>query len=377
MKDCCVATCSQPFCGAGNLIKAFGVALNDDAGDNTGGDGFPDCIDPSMVPITIHVQNFVSSYETKTTWEDCHPSLSLYCDKKNVISIIMDKSMEGNSETVMVEDGAECTLEIQNTTSTAGGCTLVIQNTTTFLSRSIDVIWFFNYTIYHDKAMEVKIDEGFSFEEGTKQFIRIKDCFFDTISGHGYDFQGINYIDLTRKFNWIVKHDAGNQPCSRDFSIERYALSMMKMPMTSNVSDDSEFWINDKWHCMWPGVKCSEGFVVGLDLAKIEGIRENTRHCMRPDVECNENFVAGLDLTEIESISEYTTIFNEIGLLTNLQRLDFSYQGLAGSIPSEVGLLTQLPYLSLGESPFSVFFLHYENYTYLSCPSYFILWFSF
>jgi hypothetical protein len=199
--------------------------------------------------------------------------------------------------------------------------------------------------------MQVSIDEGFSFEEGTKQFIRIKDCFFDTISGHGYDFQGINYIDLTRKFNWIVKHDAGNQPCSRDFSIERYALSMMKMPMTSKVSDDSEFWINDKWHCMWPGVKCSEGFVVGLDLAKIEGIRENTRHCMRPDVECNENaleyFVAGLDLTEIESISEYTTIFNEIGLLTNLKRLDFSYEGLAGSIPSEVGLLTQLPYLSL------------------------------
>ena len=37
----------------------FGVAVN------ILGDGFPDCIDPSMVPITIHVQNFVSSVGLK------------------------------------------------------------------------------------------------------------------------------------------------------------------------------------------------------------------------------------------------------------------------------------------------------------------------
>ena len=337
MKDCCVATCSQPFCGAGNLIKAFGVALNDDAGDNTGGDGFPDCIDPSMVPITIHVQNFVSSYETKTTWEDCHPSLSLYCDKKNVISIIMDKSMEGNSETVMVEDGAECTLEIQNTTSTAGGCTLVIQNTTTFLSRSIDVIWFFNYTIYHDEA-SVKIDGGSSFEDGTKEFFRIPDCFLDTIVDYSSDSQTILYNDLTRKFNWLAEHDAGNQPCSSDFSIERYALSIMNMPsimpminltlpminLTSNVIDDSKLWMNDNRHCMWPSVECSQGFVVGLDLTKVDGI------------------------------SGYT-IPNEIGILTNLQKLDLYSTGLIGSIPTEVGLLTELTSLRLSKRLFSFF----------------------
>ena len=37
--------------------------------------------------------------------------------------------------------------------------------------------------------MKVLIDEGFSFEEGTKQFMRIRDCFLDTIFGHGYDSQ--------------------------------------------------------------------------------------------------------------------------------------------------------------------------------------------
>ena len=271
MKDCCAATCSQPFCGAGNLNKAFGVTLN-----ASGVVGFPDCIDPSMVPITIHVQNFVNSYEPQfaltddngydadfrnnltskfgdlegirgnfndfITWmnnndpngdpwskeelssilsDSISPSLSLYCDQKNVISISMDNFMENNSETVMVEDGAECTLEIENTTDARKS------------------LWYINYTIYHDEAMQVKIEEGFSFEEGTKQFIRIQDCFLYTIFGHGYDFQDINYSDLARKFNWIVEHDVGNQPCSSDFSMERYALNVMNMALinlTSNVS---------------------------------------------------------------------------------------------------------------------------------------------
>ena len=353
MKDCCAATCSQPFCGAGNLNKAFGVTLN-----ASGVVGFPDCIDPSMVPITIHVQNFVNSYEPQfaltddngydadfrnnltskfgdlegirgnfndfITWmnnndpngdpwskeelssilsDSISPSLSLYCDQKNVISISMDNFMENNSETVMVEDGAECTLEIENTTDARKS------------------LWYINYTIYHDEAMQVKIEEGFSFEEGTKQFIRIQDCFLYTIFGHGYDFQDINYSDLARKFNWIVEHDVGNQPCSSDFSMERYALNVMNMALinlTSNVNDDSELWMNDDMHCMWPSVECKQGLVVGLDLTKVDGI-------------------VGY------------TIPNEIGILTNLQKLDLSSTGLIGSIPTEVGLLTVLTSLRLGE----------------------------
>ena len=200
LQDCCAATCSEPFCGAGNLTKAFGVDVN------ISGNGFPDCKDPSMVPITIHVQNFVNSIEPQyinidfldkewdiikldhgkelredlvqlfgdlegirsnidefVTWMNNHeplggsvsvdlskedlsfifsdpkaPVLSLYCDQKNVISIRMDKSMEGNYETVMVKDGAECTLEIENTTTWE------------------ESIWYFNFIIYHDEAMQVK-----------------------------------------------------------------------------------------------------------------------------------------------------------------------------------------------------------------------------
>ena len=227
------------------------------------------------------------------------PSLSLYCDQKNVLSISMDKFMEDNYETVMVEDGAECTLEIEKATR---------------LADAREPLWYINYTIYHDEAMKVNIDEGFSYEDGTKQFKRIRDCFLDTIFSYGYDFQNINYSDLTRKYNWLAEHDAGNQPCSSDFSIERYALSIMNMALmnlTSNASDDSELWMNDDMHCMWPSVECKQGLVVGLDL------------------------------TDVDGISGYT-IPNEIGILTNLQMLDLSDTGLIGSIPTEVGLLTEL-----------------------------------
>ena len=68
MKDCCAATCSQPSCGTGNFTEAFGVTLN-----TSGVVGFSDCIDPSMVPITIHVQDFGSSFEPEvifSQWED-------------------------------------------------------------------------------------------------------------------------------------------------------------------------------------------------------------------------------------------------------------------------------------------------------------------
>ena len=40
---------------------------------NISGDGFPDCKDPSMIPITIHVQDFVSSFEPQfifSQWDD-------------------------------------------------------------------------------------------------------------------------------------------------------------------------------------------------------------------------------------------------------------------------------------------------------------------
>ena len=97
-----------------------------------------------------------------------------------------------------------------------------------------------------------------------------------------------------------MENDAGNQPCSSDFPMEKYALSIMNMPLinlASNVSDDSELRMNDDMHCLWPGVECKQGLVVGL--------------------------------TEVDGISGYT-IPNEIGILTNLKKLSVYDTGLIG-----------------------------------------------
>ena len=61
-------------------------------------------------------------------------------------------------------------------------------------------------------------------------------------------------------------------------------------------------------------------------------------HCMWPSVECKYGLVVGLDLTKVDGISGYT-IPSKIGILI-------------GSIPTEVGLLTELTSLRLGKRLF-------------------------
>eukprot|EP00536_Pseudo-nitzschia_multiseries_P004323 jgi/Psemu1/302493/fgenesh1_kg.71_\ len=49
--DCCSATCSHSICGIGAVTEPFNVK-------NATGSGFSKCTDPSMFPITIHLENF-------------------------------------------------------------------------------------------------------------------------------------------------------------------------------------------------------------------------------------------------------------------------------------------------------------------------------
>ena len=74
-------------------------------------------------------------------------------------------------------------------------------------------------------------------------------------------------------------------------------------------------------------------------------------------VECKQGLVVGLDLTKVEGLSSGESGFiipNEIGILTNLQKLDLYNTGLIGSIPTKIGLLTELTSLGLCKRLFSV-----------------------
>jgi len=157
-KDCCSATCTESACGIDDITEAFGVVSN--------GDGFPYCMDPFMRPLTLtisavissreyelktwssddvlnkkyadvndvldNIDEFVLDYKNTTGNEDIEvndmieyfsedpvmPPLLLDCDGKNVLSININKSMTNGSQTVWVQDGAECILIIKNSTST-------------------------------------------------------------------------------------------------------------------------------------------------------------------------------------------------------------------------------------------------------------------
>ena len=50
--DCCAATCNQPSCGMEGLTSVFGNA-------NITGDGYSDCRDPSMVSMTIRLDDIL------------------------------------------------------------------------------------------------------------------------------------------------------------------------------------------------------------------------------------------------------------------------------------------------------------------------------
>mmetsp|Transcript_15560 Transcript_15560/g.43110 ORF Transcript_15560/g.43110 Transcript_15560/m.43110 type:complete len:83 (+) Transcript_15560:372-620(+) len=53
--DCCSDTCSHPICGIKTMDEAFGMKLD------IPGNGFPQCKDPNMAPMTILIQNLTES----------------------------------------------------------------------------------------------------------------------------------------------------------------------------------------------------------------------------------------------------------------------------------------------------------------------------
>lgn len=162
------------------------------------------------------------------------------------------------------------------------------------------------------EGFSMKIEEGFSFEEGMLHFKRIPECFLDTLFTCGCNVFKYSYSELTQKFEWITKHDPGNNPCDNNFSMERYILSIMNFAPTTNGR------INNERHFMWPGISCKKG----------------------------SGSVTSIDLTE-KSLSG--SINTEIGLFINLERLMLRGNTLTGSILTEIGSLTALEILWLGE----------------------------
>jgi hypothetical protein len=256
--DCCAATCNGSNCGANGLTSVFGSS-------NIFGTGFHNCTDPDMVPVTIRLNDIKSSRsvefndyvgakvkpwgpkkDTKTEidWRTVRPVetyLNLDCDEKPVLTIYIEDAMVDKSETVMVNDGANCTLVVRNTD---------------------DPTWFINYTLFHGSGKDaVEILTRHSKQAERIQFNRIPSCFFEKLGDHldaalMYTASGPS----RQAVDWLVQDAGGKIECDNNF-IERYALAVLDF----TVNGMAKF-ISQERQCIWEFITCDQGAVTSIDL---------------------------------------------------------------------------------------------------------------
>jgi len=329
--DCCAATCESSVCSIGGLENAFGSI-------NTTGDGYSNCDDPGMVPLTIRLEGFTNSRdpkllelskENRTYIEESWPSfwdeeptdarLSLSCDGTKILKFDVNDSMENQNETVMVSDGADCEIHIKNATS--------------FNSDwSDDPLWYVNYTVYlgHEGMMtnstsETLILQEYSYDNSVVSFDIIPKCYFEKLSDH-IDRMNVHMGNnpSSKAINWLMRDESEESDCKLEAFLTRYILSVLNFaaPIDPSISLNG-LWIQEKEISRWPNILC-----IGDLAPKKLGYFQ-------------------LDLSDL-GISGY--IATEIGLLSNLASYDTSNNMLIGSIPSEIGSLTSLSFLNLNEN---------------------------
>ena len=299
--DCCAATCTKSNCGRGGLSSIFRNA-------EVSGDGYENCDDPEMYPITIHLNDMTSRRDPEFTkwkqlsdtphpwrwdrdenefakWMDAEPVntyMSLDCDGKNVMTVYVDNSMVNQSQTVMVEDGAQCTLVVRSTTTNLD----IIDD---------DPIWYIDYTIFYDEPISgnnafetVEILTGDSADVESVTFTRIPECYFEKLHNH-LDVEAMytGNSSSNQAVDWLLEDADPKLQCEDPNFLERYALVKLNFAM-----NPTELFITHDEQCRWASINCDEGKVVSIQLQE---------------------------------------------------------QGLGGDLPSEIGLISNVQALKLGE----------------------------
>jgi hypothetical protein len=220
-------------------------------------------VNPEMLPITIRLDAISTSQnvelsqfqdegiDQKELWRQAPvaPYFSLDCNGRNVLTVYIQEIMVSNSETVMVEDGANCEL--------------VVRNTTANIFAIDDPIWFVNYTLFHgDENKSVKILTQNSKDKETANFVRIPECYFRKLENH-VDVESIYTATgpSNQAIRWLLKDRTGHSDCEDDNFIERYALVNIVFAM-----DGNETLINEDDQCRWPSIACREGQVKAIKL---------------------------------------------------------------------------------------------------------------
>jgi len=361
--DCCVATCTSYTCGRGGITSAFGD-------ENSSGNGFPNCIDPEMEPITIRLNdlsssrdpdftkmpdNYFSRYSIdETEWRaktPVYPYFALECNGKSVLSVYIRQIMLGNNMTVMVEDSADCSLVVRNTTSNK-----------TPNPAADDPIWFINYTLFDSVGNEeVEIVTQSSSETEAVNFRKIPNCYFRKLQEH-LDVASVYTVTSTssKSIDWLLEDDSEISQCQDNTFIERYALVNMILAMNGT----SQLLRREK-HCSWPTTICSEGSVKAIKLQDAglgEEIPSEIGLLQRlEELELSGNGFSSIPTGKLLTSTllkldlnknEISSLSAEIGNLTTLHVLSL-FSNRISSISTEIGLLASLKELVLSGNKIS------------------------
>ncbi len=272
--DCCASTCTGSQCGR-ESDSIFDEAVS--------GIHFPTCRDPAMVNITIQLNNISSSRDPEfakfeNVWQEpwesstgeaewrnatpIEPYFALDCDGKNVLTVYIEPTMIKKSETVTVDDGANCTLEVRNATTSDVN-----------IARD-DPIWLVDYTLFHgdendNDRQPVPILTQQSSQMDVVHFKRIPNSCLETL-GHHIDIPSI-YTDSdpsNEAIKWLVKVDTENSQCEDEFFLDRFALSTIIFALEGNHILNEK-----KEQCTWPSIICRDGQVTQINMqsSSLEG----------------------------------------------------------------------------------------------------------
>eukprot|EP00533_Pseudo-nitzschia_delicatissima_P011349 CAMPEP_0197284030 /NCGR_PEP_ID=MMETSP1432-20130617/25232_1 /TAXON_ID=44447 /ORGANISM="Pseudo-nitzschia delicatissima, Strain UNC1205" /LENGTH=480 /DNA_ID=CAMNT_0042751029 /DNA_START=30 /DNA_END=1472 /DNA_ORIENTATION=+ len=251
--------------------------------------------------------------------------------------------MINQTETVMIPEEADCDIRITNSTS----------YTTHF---DDDPIWYVNYTVYNDgldglgEVPRVVLAEESSYFHQSIPFERLPECYIEKlIKVHRQKYGPVSYnmynpIDPQSKaIKWIADVTETDQGHCEEEVMERFALSVMYF---AAPNPSSRRWIREDAPCNWPSIICVGPYNV-LDLINLDLEREELSGTIPNEIGLLTN-LALYDVTNNPKLAG--TVPTDIGDLTSLTTLKLEKNSLSGSIPSEIGLLTLLTRLHLTEN---------------------------